>query len=111
MPFTHKSIDDAHLISLRGQIDNGNAASITSDILAIVAQVNPRLVLDFGEMSRISSAGLRAILGIADHVRRKGGRLGVCGLTPQVREMFELGGLSALMHIDPTPEAALARLV
>lgn len=110
MSLTHKSVGDAHLMCLSGRLDNSNARSIGNDILAFVDQPHPRIALDFETVDYISSAGLRTILDLAEHVRRKQGRIVLCGLLPHLCEVFELCGLLPLLEVDATRDAALARL-
>lgn len=68
------------------------------------------LLIDLRELVYVSSAGLRVILMAAKRVRAKGGRIALCGLQPQVAEVFEISGFGAIVPIHADRESALAAL-
>jgi anti-anti-sigma factor len=59
----------------------------------------------------LTSAAFRALLVANRDIAAKNGRLGLCGLNGQVRELFEIGGLLDLFKIYPSREDAFSSLV
>ena len=98
------------VVRLEGRLDIGNAAEFEKECLAWIGQGQHRLVLDFGGLEYISSAGLRSILMVAKQVKARSGRLILTGLTDEVREVFHLSGFHTILRICDTKEAALAEL-
>src|SRR5687768_137271 len=52
------------------------------------------LVVDLSEVTYMSSAGLRALVGALKRSREAGGNLVISSPSPRVREVLELAGLS-----------------
>jgi anti-anti-sigma factor len=67
-------------------------------------------LLDFSKIDYISSAGLRALLTVVKRLKESGGRLAICLLTDQVREVFKVSGFDAVVEIYPDQESALQKL-
>lgn len=85
-------------IALEGRIDSSNAAQIEQEIEKILA-LHPGLplTLDAEDLFYISSAGLRVLMKL-----KKGGQkdLTIQNVSPEVYEVFELTGMSALMNVQ-----------
>lgn len=99
----------ATIVPLQGQINSANAATIESEVLALVDGGTRNLVLDFAGLDYISSAGLRMVLVVAKRLKQEGGLLVLCGMQPHVREVFDISGFLAILNVEPTRSEALAR--
>ncbi|MFM2095566.1 MAG: hypothetical protein RIS70_2690 [Planctomycetota bacterium] len=67
------------------------------------------LVLDLGECPFISSAGIRSVLKAHQSLSKNQGKLVVTNVSPQVREVFDITGLSEMIAIVRKPrEISLA---
>lgn len=67
-----------------------------------------RILIDFAAVERMSSQILAVVADL--HRRcaaRPGGQLRLCGLRPEVAEVFNLGGLDHALSIHPDEKAAL----
>jgi stage II sporulation protein AA (anti-sigma F factor antagonist) len=109
MPITTEIIDSVTLVSLQGQLNSANAAAIETEVLALVDGGVRKLVLDFAGLGYISSAGLRMVLVVAKRLKQEGGLLVLCGMQPQVREVFDISGFLAILNVEPSRGEALAR--
>jgi anti-anti-sigma factor len=76
----------------------------------VVAGDANKLLLDMVGLSYISSAGLRIVLQAAKQMKTKGGRLALCSLKEQIKEVFDISGFSGILDISSTPEEAMLRL-
>jgi anti-anti-sigma factor len=65
------------------------------------------MVLDLSALDYISSAGLRAILGVEKKLKFQNGKLVLCGLRGMVKEVFQISGFAVLFPVCATAEAAL----
>jgi anti-anti-sigma factor len=91
-----------------GRIDSSNAGAFERAIGEVLDRGGRFLVLDFSQIEYISSAGLRSTLIAGKRMRTiAGGRLVLCSLAPQVREIFEISGFLAIFTICASLEAAL----
>lgn len=109
MTLATETTASATIIPLQGQINSANATALESEVLAIVDGGIKRLVLDFSTLDYISSAGLRMVLVVAKRIKQEGGLLVLCAMQPHVREVFDISGFLAILNVEPTRAAALAR--
>jgi anti-sigma B factor antagonist len=65
------------------------------------------LIADLAELEYISSAGLRSILQIAKRLQRNKGRIGFCGLSGMIQNVFSISGFTAMFSIFDTLDQAL----
>jgi anti-anti-sigma factor len=98
------------IVSPNGRIDSTTSPKLEQRLGEIVARGERRLVLDFADVEYISSAGLRVMLALAKRLQAGGGALVLCGMTPPVRQVFDLAGFLPLFAVDASRAAALARL-
>jgi anti-anti-sigma factor len=67
---------------------------------------NDRLLIELSQLEYISSAGLRVLLVVAKRIQQKGGKVVLCALVPNVKEVFEISGFSSIFKIFDTVEDA-----
>ncbi len=108
MSFDHQHSEEqgSQLLALKGRIDSATAGLFEQAVLSLFSAPGHRAVLDFAAVDYISSAGLRVVLMAAKRARQGQGRLMLCALPPQVREVFEISGF--LKIIDTVDERATA---
>ena len=66
-----------------------------------------RILLDFGAVKSLTSALLASLLGLRKGLCERGGRLALCGLSKEVREVFALAGLQDVLNVYVTEQEAL----
>jgi anti-anti-sigma factor len=69
-----------------------------------------KLLLDLAALDYISSAGLRIILSAARQMKSRSGRLVLCSLSNQIREVFEISGFTGILVISSSREEAMNQL-
>ena len=99
--------DKAHIIALEGQVNSSNAATVETEVLAVVNQGAKNVLLNMTELSYISSAGLRVVLVLAKRLKQAGGKLVIYGMQPHVREVFDISGFLAILTVTGTRAEAL----
>jgi anti-anti-sigma factor len=92
-----------------GRIDSTTSDALEQALSRAVETGERRLVVDFGHVSYISSAGLRVLLVAAKRLRVEHGTLVLCALGDPVRQVFDLAGFLPLFTIEATRDLALAR--
>jgi anti-anti-sigma factor len=65
------------------------------------------LLFDLAGLRFIDSVGIRTLLDACMRARRAGGGAAFCGLSPHLRRLFALLGLTPRLTIHPTLEVAL----
>ncbi|HEY9211657.1 MAG TPA: STAS domain-containing protein [Ancylobacter sp.] len=100
---------DVAVTSVNGRLDSSSSHKL-DEHLAVIPPDSRALLLDFAELTYISSAGLRVVLKATKLARAAGVSLVVCGLSPQVHEVFDVSGFSTLIPIHPDRASALVAL-
>ena len=88
------------------ELDASNAGEFKRD-MAPVLQANNRLVLDLGRLRFVDSSGLGAMLSCLRQLSAKSGDLKLCGMSKQVRGLFELVRMHRIFDILDTREEAV----
>ena len=103
------SREDGILIAVAdGRVDGANAQEFQSTLADEINADDRGLVLDLGQITYISSAGLRVILLTAKALNRQNAELAVCSLTDSVREVFEISGFDKIIPVRASQPEAIA---
>lgn len=101
---------NAWIVSVSGKLDALSASEYEKSVAQLIADGKIYLVVDFAELSYISSAGLRVLLSTAKQLKPKGGAAVFANLQEGVRDVLEMTGFSSILAIHPSVEDALAAL-
>lgn len=101
--------DRVLVVAPAGRLDTTTTDAFETALTAALAAGELRLVVDFGEVSYISSVGLRAMLVTAKKMKERRGALVLCAMGDAVRQVFELAGFLPLFAVEPTRDLAVAR--
>ena len=94
-----KSLDNAVLtLTLSGRLDATTAPMLSEVVEKELAGVK-KLILDFGFLEYVSSAGLRVILTAQD-IMDEQGEMKVVRVNETVMEIFDITGLVDLLTIE-----------
>ena len=93
--------------SILGRIDGSNAEKFQAELDSGIDAADQALILDFEQVSFISSAGLRAGLRVGRRFNRQGMHFGICSLCDPVREVFTASGFDEVIPIYESQAAAL----
>jgi len=83
-------IDDSTILKLFGLIDSATSFYLESKLDELIVAERVRLVIDLTEVDYISSAGWGIFVSEIKGLREKGGDIKLAGMTPEVRDVFEL---------------------
>jgi len=89
------------------ELDASNAGAFKRDI-APVLQTNAKLVLDLGRLRFVDSSGLGAMLSCLRQLSAKNGDLKLCGMSKQVRALFELVRMHRIFDIYGSRDEAVS---
>ena len=85
-------------LALAGRLDTMTAPALEAELNQALNGVES-LVLDFGKLDYISSAGLRVLLAAHKNMSGKGG-LKVTNVNEIVREVFDVTGFADILTIE-----------
>ena len=104
---TFSAADDVLYAYLAGEIDHDAAQNLRIQLDDALLNRTPRtLVLDFGGVGFMDSSGIGLILGRVRTAALWGGHVTVRGLSPQLKKMAELSGISALAVLEDAGKGA-----
>ena len=95
------------IIAPEGRIDTTTSPEVDEAVRRSVDQGARDLLIDFGAVDYISSAGLRVFLVLAKRMKDVRGRLVLCGMAQPVRQVFHLAGFLPLFKVEPSRDGAL----
>ena len=94
---TYKTEDSCMTVFLKGHIDSANANAVEKEIGEALDRETPdHLVIDAGDLTYISSAGLRILL----RLRKEMKDLKVINVSPEVYEIFDMTGFTEILDIQ-----------
>lgn len=80
-------------------MDTMSAKEFEQEIQSILEDEKPDICLDCAELVYISSSGLRIFMTLLKHVKSTGGKLVIEKMRPEVKDVFDMTGFSALFDI------------
>ena len=106
---TWSNEDVARIASVGGRVDSSNSHDFHAALQQGSKADTWALVLDFADLSYISSAGLRVVLQMAKAFTSPK-TLIICGLNPFLAEIFTICGFNQILAIQKNKAAALSIL-
>lgn len=100
---------DQLVIAVAGRLDSNSAPDLEQALLPRM-QERSGVILDLHRVDYVSSAGLRVLLKAAKVARSKDHRLALAGLAPQVQEVFDISGFTAIFKIYDNRQKAIEAL-
>ena len=106
---TIEEVDEAHVVTLRGEIDAFTAPSLRLDLRGLVEEKGAAvIVVDLTAVTFLDSSALGALVGALRRLRERDGRLRIVTPASPAARIFELTGLDAVLDLYPDREAALS---
>jgi anti-sigma B factor antagonist len=102
-----EQVSNVMLVTLTGsQLDAGTTTAFKRAISPVL-EAHRHVVFDLSRLEFIDSSGLGALLSCLRQIQTKGGDLKLCGMSKQVRTLFELVRMHRLFHIFDSSMAAI----
>ena|SRR6266566_7006075 len=101
---------DAVILALSGKLDAMTAKTFEDKILGVINSGTQRLVVDLSQLEYVSSSGLRVLLLAAKRLQGTDGKIVLCALKDQIRQVFDLAGFSSILRIYGSRDEAIKGL-
>ncbi len=98
MQVTRNNNGDEVVLSVEGRIDSASVDALQTEILSAFSDSN-MLLLDFGDVEYISSAGLRALLIGQKTAMSKRGYMKILHVNDEVRNVFSITGFMDVLQV------------
>lgn len=96
------------VVTLPAEIDLSNADLVRQDLLSVVAQGATRVIADMTATTFCDSAGITALIRVAQQATAHGSGLLLATSTPAVTRVLTLTGVDKLIEVYPSVAAAMA---
>jgi anti-sigma B factor antagonist len=91
-------------------IDATEIEQLGAELVSLVDEAQKtQILLNFEGVDFLSSAALNKLLTLFKRVKAAGGKMRICSLHPQIREVFSLTRLDRMFDIDKNEEVSLKR--
>jgi len=107
MTIIQKEKDSIMELSISGRLDAVSAVEADKDFNSVIDAGHKNLLINLTTLDYISSAGLRVLLVVAKRVQQNGGKVVLCALSSNVKEVFEISGFSSIFNIFETAAEAI----
>ena len=108
MNIRERNANGITVFELDGRVDTQGAVDMDLALQAAVSEGKHRIVLDVGEVSYISSAGLRTLADVLTNTREQDGDLKLVALNRKVLRVLRIIGFDKFFSTYDTLEAALS---
>ncbi|WP_100934221.1 STAS domain-containing protein [Candidatus Chlamydia corallus] len=105
-----KQYGDIIVIYLEGSLDAVSVPSVQESLDQFVQKKNFKIVLNFKDVSYISSAGIRLLLSSFKLVQSLGGKMCLCCVRESVAEVMRIAGLDQMIFLCQSEQECLSKL-
>ena len=110
MNLVETAADGVSLIEVSGRIDSTTARELSGRLVPMFEAPRRRVLVDLKGIAYISSAGFRALLIANRATAQKNGGLALCGVSGEVRRLFEIGAFIDEFLICPSQAEGVGKL-
>lgn len=110
MELTTERHKDVLTVGVAGRVDGSDATAFAEALQDAVVPTDRAVIMDFGELAYINSAGLDAVVVTAKSLRGQDARLALCGLSEPIRNLFRISGLDKFLPIHDSRAEARASI-
>lgn len=104
-----KDQGNVNVVYLKGFLDAHTAPSLENTFANLVEQGKYKIVVDFKDLTYISSAGLGVFMAFIEKIRDNGGDIKLAGMSDKVFNIFDLLGFPLLYEIFKTEDEAVSK--
>ncbi len=108
MEVSVKVVNEVSVMTFEGNLDTNTAPQAQEQIDKVIDGGSSKVLINFGDLNYISSAGLRVLLTTAKKLKASSGGFKICCLNETVQEVFDISGFSSILSVVSTEEEALA---
>jgi anti-sigma B factor antagonist len=105
----HREADGINIIELKGYLDAHTAPELEDVFFKLLKNKKFKIIVNFKNLSYISSAGLGVFMAFIEDVRINHGDIKLSSMTPKVFNVFDLLGFPVLYEIYDDEEDAVKK--
>ena len=90
---------DISILYLKGYLDAHTAPDLETEFQKLIDASKYNIIVNFEDLSYISSAGLGVFMGFIEDIRKNGGDIKLTDMKPKIYRVFDLLGFPTLYDI------------
>ncbi|MBS4168504.1 STAS domain-containing protein [Parachlamydia sp. AcF125] len=98
------------IFHLKGRLDPISSVKAEEKILEKIKEGSSKLLMDFSQVTYLSSAGMRMLLSTSKKLKALSGKLVLCCVTSNVMDVLKMSGFDHIFVIATSKEQALSIL-
>jgi anti-sigma B factor antagonist len=102
--------NEVSVVAVAGELDAARAPELENAVAKLLSGGRSQLVIDLSGTKFVDSSGLATLVRLLKRTRSGGGALGLCGLQPPVRKVFDLTRLDKAFDVYGDASEAVRRL-
>ena len=107
MQISVKTTDEVTVLEFEGKLDTQTSPDTQEHLTELIEKGEKKILVNFGKLDYISSAGLRVLLIAAKQLKPIGGEIRICGLNEVVKEVFDISGFMTIFKVFGSESEAL----
>jgi len=100
---------DVSILYIKGYLDAHTAPDLESEFQKLADAKKYNILVNFQDLSYISSAGLGVFMGFIEDIRKNGGDIKLTDMKPKIFRVFDLLGFPTLYDILDEEAKALEK--
>ena len=109
MEIVQNQQNDTLILAIKGRLDTLSSGTLKNTLEGMINDNQHRILMDFSDLSFISSSGLRVLLSTAKQIRTKKGKLVLCAMQDHIIEVFDIAGFLPLFTVCADQEEAMGK--
>lgn len=110
MKVRSETVDGVLIVEAQGRIDGTHAGDFKRAVRSVTDGHEGPVILDYGQVDYMSSAGLRALLIIASSVMVRDASFAVCSPSELIAHLLRLSGFDQVIATVASRDEALASI-
>ena len=107
MQISVKTADEVKVMEFKGNLDTQTSSDAQEQLTELIEKGEKKILVHFGKLEYISSAGLRVLLTAAKQLKPGGGEIRICSLNEVVKEVFDISGFITIFKVFGSESEAL----
>jgi anti-sigma B factor antagonist len=108
LTFSTRSDAGTAVLEVAGRVDSSTSGLFEAELETVYSTAPQAVIIDLAQVVYMSSAALRVLLMAAKRSKAAQGRLVLCAMADNIREVFDISGFSAIFDIAGTQADARA---
>jgi anti-anti-sigma factor len=101
LEITVEHLESIVVLQVVGPVDSNTAPELQAALLRVTEASTGAVELDLAKVSFMSSAGLRALLLASKALQKRGERLRLSNVPPQIYNVLNLTGFTSFIDVKP----------